>query len=460
MTLNFTVLTDELGLQREYREVKRKAAEGERIKNLRARTDYPRGTIAEVLRLDISGDAVTKDLVGATRYSDDESYVVLEPTDIIRIGDVRYRLVNRPAAVGERVVITKVDADYWAFSLGNVGIMKDGGWIDFNGQGNVGYDAEDGVWRTGIVNGNSQYKVLEPVDSASTTLLSTKPATEQVAENIASLAARFQTLEETVRNQADKLRVARLDIALINEGFADELAALKERIEALELASKPKHVGIGGLTGSIEALAKDLCKFGNTEKTPQQLRDEIVEHAKTDVKALLSGKLYNVPICHSPGSKAIYDPDGYDSVEFVINRDKRTVVALISSSFLGKTIWARGIAKSAPNNVFNAHIGMAIALRRVLGLQVPAEYLSVPNPTEVRVGDIVAFDNRGGERLVMPVTEVEGKKLRGTVSGISGFVYLDAAERHGAPCTNPKVIDDSRMSEVEDSAGSRKEVAA
>ncbi|MEV2911132.1 hypothetical protein ABNF65_21620, partial [Paenibacillus larvae] len=54
-----------------------------------------------------------------------------------------------------------------------------------------------------------------------------------------------------------------------------------------------------------------------------------------------------------------------------------------------KEIYARGTAKCAPGDVFNSHIGRAIALRRALGLEVPTEYMSVPNPTEFKIGDIV-----------------------------------------------------------------------
>lgn len=54
-----------------------------------------------------------------------------------------------------------------------------------------------------------------------------------------------------------------------------------------------------------------------------------------------------------------------------------------------REVYARGIAKAVPDDCFNVHIGKAIALRRALGLAVPDEYLNAPQPTEVRVGDVV-----------------------------------------------------------------------
>ena len=115
----------------------------------------------------------------------------------------------------------------------------------------------------------------------------------------------------------------------------------------------------------------------------QARRDEIVEQAKADVE-----KLTNY------GDGVRYETDMWSfatcDVEFVVNRDKRTVVALLKGVRTGK-VYAKGIAKAAPDDCFNVHIGKAIALRRALGLAVPDEYLNAPQPTEVRVGDIVHY---------------------------------------------------------------------
>src|SRR5690625_1093116 len=118
------------------------------------------------------------------------------------------------------------------------------------------------------------------------------------------------------------------------------------------------------------------------EKSPQEQRDSIVERAKGDMSGLIpddplfKGKYY---ITYG---RMICD------VEFVINREKRTVVALMSGHSSGY-IHSKGIAKCAPGDCFNVHIGKAIALRRALDEEVPEEYLNAPQPTEVRVGDIV-----------------------------------------------------------------------
>lgn len=72
--------------------------------------------------------------------------------------------------------------------------------------------------------------------------------------------------------------------------------------------------------------------------------------------------------------------------EFVVNEEKRTVVALIRyNGFPEDDPIAKGIAKCAPTDVFNEHIGKAIALGRAYGLDV-SEFEQAPQPDEVEVG--------------------------------------------------------------------------
>lgn len=116
-------------------------------------------------------------------------------------------------------------------------------------------------------------------------------------------------------------------------------------------------------------------------------RDEIVEQAKRDVEYWE----YEMPMRYR-----------YNYVNFVVNKEKRTVVALLKV-LAGSKAAKRGIAKCAPNDCFNSHIGKAIALRRALGLPVPDEYLNAPQPTEVRVGDIIRLST-GDIRTVSSIT--------------------------------------------------------
>jgi len=118
-------------------------------------------------------------------------------------------------------------------------------------------------------------------------------------------------------------------------------------------------------------------------KSAQQVRDEIVEKAKREVE-----EIRNDPI-QMEGLLAT----------FLVYREKRTVFALLASVSTG-VVERQGVAKCHPDDCFNTHIGKIIALRRALGLEVPAEYLNAPQPTEVRVGDIVTRRTWSGVKQV------------------------------------------------------------
>ncbi|WP_144482046.1 hypothetical protein [Bacillus pumilus] len=200
----------------------------------------------------------------------------------------------------------------------------------------------------------------------------------------------------------------------LDEMNYDELVALVEdAMKALRTRSYKNGYDQGRFDAEIEEA------HGTYEKSDQQKRDEVVAQAKEDVRELINSA------------------NGYDH-EFIVNSAKRAVVYL--RKVAGRTsVGLRGITKCAPNDCFNAHIGKAIALRRALRLTVPAEYLNVPQPTEVRVGDVV----RGRTAFRMDtyeetVGEIEGGKYK-YIGG--DFDYTEDADL--------VVIDDSRVGEGE-----------
>lgn len=182
---------------------------------------------------------------------------------------------------------------------------------------------------------------------------------------------------------------------------AEIIANLAARMYEVERKLSELETIVGAHIRRIQALERSandgVLKTGFVDyriisRDPQAVRDEIVGRAKADVVDLLAREHEEVPIRHAPGQYADYIPEA-DRVDFVINRDKRTVVALIRTAIFDTAkVWAKGKAKCAPGDVFNVHIGKAIALRRALGLPVPDEYLNAPQPTGPRVGDIVEYD--------------------------------------------------------------------
>jgi hypothetical protein len=161
----------------------------------------------------------------------------------------------------------------------------------------------------------------------------------------------------------------------------DELVAhVEEVIKMLRLRAYEEGYEQGKFDAIVESSVKEARKL-----IAQLTRDDIIEMAKRDV-AELERRMENYEI----RSFSMY-------AQYFINREKRTVVALVrqSTNFppLKDRPVSRGIAKCHPDDCFNVAIGRAIALRRALGLEVPDEYLNAPQPTEVRVGDIIQWEH-------------------------------------------------------------------
>lgn len=391
MKEKITVLPDESlgGIEREYREVKRKATAGERIKIITGRDAFLgqdfRGTVhdvTDVVGFNVKTTGKWKD--GSVLNPAHDDYVVLEPTAAVYVDDPdgvgrKYRMVDRKAAVGERVIIVNEGRESCGgayYRKGDVGYFVDYGQL----YGNIRVSFI-GTSRKSYVS-PGDYHVLEPLAAAP--LLSEQSAQDQAAATISALALR--------------------------------LDALTERMDALEAAA---YTTQPTTTVDTETVLKAVRKFSeglkrsvsDALKTPQQRRDEIVERAKADVADLLS---HNYPDAAVAGVW-LSERDWItvtDECEFTVNPKKRTVVALIRELETGKkNVILRGIAKCAPGDVFNAHIGKAIALYRALGLEVPSEYLNVPQPTEVRVGDVVIHGEK--RAVVFPSSDVTGRVYLG-----------------------------------------------
>ncbi|WP_175075768.1 hypothetical protein [Bacillus glycinifermentans] len=162
----------------------------------------------------------------------------------------------------------------------------------------------------------------------------------------------------------------------------------------------------------------DAVYMRKPEKSAQERRDEIVEQAKADIAKLAPNGVIKRPI-------------GECDAEFIVNRNKRTVVVLIKGRYSGR-VYVKGIAKAAPDDCFNVHIGKAIALHRALGIEVPDEYLNAPQPTEVRVGDVVAY--RGVYKTIDYATVVADGEPTGDGRAALTSIAVKRA----------KIIDDSR----------------
>ncbi|MBG9915239.1 hypothetical protein ABD67_10000 [Bacillus sonorensis] len=190
----------------------------------------------------------------------------------------------------------------------------------------------------------------------------------------------------------------------IQEFITEALSALRQR-------ARYEGRVQGKTDGYLEAMTKRSQK--SEEKTAQERRDEIVEQAKADVERLrTNNRLWRT----------------FD-ITFDINRESRTVEAVAKKPNSRTAFY--GTAVCAPDDCFNVHIGEAIALHRALGLEVPDEYLNAPQPTEVRVGDIVKLIHNGEVIDEYRVSKIEDDR-----------VYDH--DNTWAPKRTLKIIDDSR----------------
>jgi len=197
------------------------------------------------------------------------------------------------------------------------------------------------------------------------------------------------------------------------------------------------------------------------EATPKLTRDGVIQQAIDDVKDLLSREYYgggseeDAVVSHVGDFVDFHMTTNPDRVDFFVNADKRTVVAKLYLKTTGfgnvvKAYATQGRAKCAPGDVFNEHIGKAIALRRALGLEVPVEYFEVEarDQGDLAVGDVVRGDQEGFYDYITQITELienpdvgeaSGQAFKHTVGGSYGWLassqvtLINDSARHTAP---------------------------
>lgn len=165
----------------------------------------------------------------------------------------------------------------------------------------------------------------------------------------------------------------------------DKKPSKKQRIEALERE-------VAALKAEMETLRDCKKKADEKPKTANQLRAEVIADAKSFVKEHMDKK--GAACLYVPNSR----PDSRDwnvsEIRYEVNAEKRTVVALAIGEISGR-VREKAIAKCAPDDVFNADIGKAIAVGRLFGFDVE-RFINAPKPDEVVVGQRVVDKSDDG----------------------------------------------------------------
>lgn len=214
--------------------------------------------------------------------------------------------------------------------------------------------------------------------------------------------------EVIVNNEVKNEEADEMKIDLNAMGYDELIAHGEEVMRTLRL----RAYGEGYEQGKFDA-EMDAMYMQPQEKSAQARRDEIVKQAKAYVERLRENNIRLRTF----------------NISLEVNRKDRSVEAIAKRPKSNRAFY--GIAKAAPNDCFNVHIGKAIALRRALGLAVPDEYLNAPQPTEVRVGDVVS--NSTGDVVGGVLPDDSWRPLTGN------WVRQSDARKYGA-----KIIDDSR----------------
>ncbi|HEY9571250.1 MAG TPA: hypothetical protein VIR26_09645 [Metalysinibacillus sp.] len=211
----------------------------------------------------------------------------------------------------------------------------------------------------------------------------------------------------------------------------------KVRVKDTESAIATAGLGIGDIAevfkynsllgdGTVELKTPGRTRwayFGESslelveEKTPNELRAEIIEKAKDFVEENKNTVVKIESRFHEVNTS------------FITNASKRTVAALVKGVETRKVRF-KGIAKCSPDDVFNEHIGKAIALGRALGKDV-SEFENAVQPAEPVVGHKLSNEL---EESIDEVTAVKGFRM--LVNDDNEFWNKDTLARGVTKITN------------------------
>lgn len=302
--------------------------------------------------------------------------------EIISVDKPEYKTVKRPAKVGERILITNPDDDS-AGEKGEVFTVVDVepafGHVD------VDEIRRNGVWAFML----HEYEVLVPE-------FETVKRNSKIGERVLiTNASRFQ--EGDAYESGDVMKVT----ALVSEGSGIIMCGAYEQIDPheYEVITEPE-------TNYLQLMLDEA----NAKMTANEQRAELIEK----VKEFVEEQTQPMAISRLSTEKGIMRSGYFVRPKFIINEEKRTVVVLLKRIDSGFVLF-KGIAKCMPDEVFNEHIGKAIALARALEIAIPVEFLNAVQPDEVVVGMVTEPKTPQkldvDRRVPLTVTRITGNQI-------------------------------------------------
>lgn len=196
------VLIDENGISREFVEVERSAKAGDYIVFTHDHLDITanRPYKVESANVEFTDDAHEKHVWD----SPSADYNVFMPTDFVHIDGERYRMVDRKAKAGEKVIIVKAKWAFGKYENGSVVVAED---VDELGIYN---DGVKDVKRNeeGLI-AHEEYRVLEPAIQAERLepVLSTSDLIANLAKRVVELERRLSDINAEVNRESTELRI-------------------------------------------------------------------------------------------------------------------------------------------------------------------------------------------------------------------------------------------------------------
>lgn len=175
-----------------------------------------------------------------------------------------------------------------------------------------------------------------------------------------------------------------------------ELEELRAKIEAFEQKAKSAD-WLSDAMRKVTKETSDTLSKALLEVTPNQRRAQIIADAKGFVEQTIED-------ARDEDGDIYVEPFSCSRIDFVVDDKKRTVVALAIGHMTG-TVIEKAIAKCAPDDVFNADIGKAIAVGRLFGLDAE-RFVSAPKPDKFVVGHVVQIARLGDIEQIYGVGKI------------------------------------------------------
>jgi hypothetical protein len=228
------------GVLREYIEVDRKAEVGEYIFTINTKE------IHKVTKG--SEDGV---YIDGWVYVYDGYYRTLEQTDIVHVDGQRYRLVDRKAKVGEKVIVVVANGSLVYRNVGEIVEIIETDGDTFGGLLNP-YD----LGEKGAIY-HFQYLVLEPVEPVEegddVLTVDETEASKSVLDLLANLAQRVTELERQQKENDDEYTVEER-VARLERTFTEYM----RRVNTIETDIEELNIDLGTVEENVEMILDDI----------------------------------------------------------------------------------------------------------------------------------------------------------------------------------------------------------